>query len=94
MDIEGHELDALPQWIESGALEKVFARIKIFISSLFPAYFRWTRWLLSFIWGEYTDKRGKITMGTFVYSMKSKSWNAMTDTSRTSKIFNDTENLF
>ena len=24
VDIEGHELDALPQWIESGALEKVF----------------------------------------------------------------------
>ena len=24
VDIEGHELDALPEWIESGALEKVF----------------------------------------------------------------------
>ena len=24
MDIEGYELDALPEWIESGALEKVF----------------------------------------------------------------------
>ena len=26
VDIEGHELDALPQWIESGVLEKVFSR--------------------------------------------------------------------
>ena len=25
VDIEGHELDALPEWIESGALEKVFS---------------------------------------------------------------------
>ena len=24
VDIEGYELDALPEWIESGALEKVF----------------------------------------------------------------------
>ena len=26
VDIEGYELDALPEWIESGALEKVFVR--------------------------------------------------------------------
>ena len=26
VDIEGHELDALPDWIDSGALEKVFSR--------------------------------------------------------------------
>ena len=24
VDIEGYELDALPEWIESGALERVF----------------------------------------------------------------------
>ena len=24
VDIEGYELDALPEWMESGALEKVF----------------------------------------------------------------------
>ena len=24
VDIEGYELDALPEWIESGVLEKVF----------------------------------------------------------------------
>ena len=26
VDVEGYELDALPEWIESGALEKVFVR--------------------------------------------------------------------
>ena len=33
VDIEGFELDALPEWIESGVLEKVFFRV------LFPAAF-------------------------------------------------------
>ena len=34
MDIEGYELDALPEWVESGVLEKVF--LFAFLSSLFP----------------------------------------------------------
>ena len=34
VDIEGHELDALPEWIESGVLEKVFARPDPFRSDL------------------------------------------------------------
>ena len=34
MDIEGHELDALPEWVESGALEKVFTTLNKNFSSL------------------------------------------------------------
>ena len=37
MDIEGHELDALPEWIESGALEKVF-QVKSCVSLLFQFF--------------------------------------------------------
>ena len=29
VDIEGYELDALPEWMESGALEKVFLSQKV-----------------------------------------------------------------
>ena len=95
VDIEGHELDALPQWIESGALEKVFSRVKIFSSSLFPASFRWTRWLLSFTWGEYTDKRSKITMETFIYSRWDRqTLNHLEILLRASKTIDDFENIF
>ena len=52
VDIEGHELDALPEWIESGALEKVFLRQELYFTTVY--IFRWTSWPLSFIWGEYT----------------------------------------
>ena len=45
MDIEGYELDALPEWIESGALEKVFQ----FSGILFPwkRYFNFLAHLIS-----------------------------------------------
>ena len=79
MDIEGYELDALPEWIESGVLEKV---LFAFLSSLFPVgvlekfffwfffprcfqlplSFRWTRWPLNFIWGEYMTRKSKLAI--------------------------------
>ena len=37
VDIEGHELDVLPEWIESGALEKVF-QVKSCVSLLFQFF--------------------------------------------------------
>ena len=52
VDIEGSELDALPEWIESGALEKVFPRQELYFTAVYIV--RWTSWPLSFIWGEYT----------------------------------------
>ena len=45
VDIEGHEVDALPEWIESGALEKVFSLKKVFSSqeiALFHPYFHFS----------------------------------------------------
>ena len=68
VDIEGYELDALPEWIESGALEKVFSSQELYFTPVLSClYSRWIRWLLSFIWGEYTHKRSEISMGNFFY---------------------------
>ena len=36
VDIEGYELDALPEWMESGALEKVFLSQKVIQAKYLP----------------------------------------------------------
>ena len=36
VDIEGYELDALPEWMESGALEKVFLSQKVIQAEYIP----------------------------------------------------------
>ena len=36
VDIEGYELDALPEWIESGALEKVFLSQQVIQAEYLP----------------------------------------------------------
>ena len=73
VDIEGYELDALPEWIESGALEKVFSSQELYFTPFLSClYSRWIRWLLSFIWGEYTRRRSEISLGTLlIYSILS-----------------------
>ena len=62
VDIEGHELDALPEWIESGALEKVF-QVKSCVH-----FFRWTSWPWSFIWQKYTFSKGGCVLKEVFFS--------------------------
>ena len=47
MDIEGYELDALPEWIESGALEKVFQ-----FSDILFAWKRYFKFLVFYLSGS------------------------------------------
>ena len=56
VDIEGSELTALPQWIESGALDKVTFICCSSFSNVFGP--RWSNLLWSFTFHQYTNRKG------------------------------------
>ena len=68
VDIEGHELDALPEWIESGALEKVKSWSSLFFLLQYFPIFRWTSWPWSFILQKYTFSKGGCVLKEVFFS--------------------------
>ena len=86
VDIEGSELTALPQWIESGALDKVglaeflisffgprWVKVGFHIAEFFNFSFSWPRWNnlpWNFICRQYTNRKGNVFSSLIKYSKR------------------------